>query len=245
MFILYIYEHPMKKLYQLVIVSLVLLSCNNQEKGYILISEYDKQILEYFPAVTLGFDNSTIEAVTRKWAEEMKVYMYGNVSSSNLLELENVRDEINQLASDGFSISIVQDSTQANFFLFLGSSEEYVQRIPFFADLINGFTSYYYLNWNTSNQIRLSWCFVDVTRLDIIQQNFYIRSVITRSLGFTRFSYLHYESIFSDSPWNGTDGYADIDRDLIRLMYHPDMKTGLSEGDSLNTVLLTILMNEK
>jgi len=232
-----------RKLYTLIIVSLVLTSCHKEE-DFIRISAYDRQVIEYFPTVALGFENSTIDEVTRKWGKEMKIYLYGTVSTSNFEETGKVRDEVNQLATDGFKVSIVQDSIQANLYLFLGSAEEYSQQMPFFRELIVGFTSYFYLYWNVENQLNLSFCFVDVTQVNQTEQAYHIRSVITRSLGFARYPYSHYESIFYGDPYNGTDGYAAIDRDLIRLMYHPSMSTGL-EVDTLKNTLLTILMNEK
>lgn len=230
--------------YQLLLVALLFFGCSDNT-NFITISAYDKQVIEYFPRVALGFENSTIEPITRKWEEEIKIFVYGDVSSTNLLEIEKVKDEINQLATDGFQISIVQDSIQANFYLFLGSAEEYSKRIPFFTELVDGFTSYFYLYWNSNNQLRLSFSFVDITQLDAHEEAFYLRSVITRSLGFGRYPYMYYESIFSNDPGNGVDGYAPIDRDLIRLMYHLNMQIGLTEGDSLKNLLLTILLNEK
>lgn len=234
----------LKHLFLFLLLLIISSSCKDENDSFIKIDTYDKQVIEYFPQVALGFENSTIDEVTRKWGEEMKIYLYGNISTSNYEDVEKVRDEVSQLATDGFKISIVQDSIQANLYLFLGSAEEYSQRIPFFRELVEGFSSYFYLYWNADNQLNLSFCFVDNTQLNQIEQAYHIRAVITRSLGFARFPYSHYESIFQGDPYNGTEGYAPIDRDLIRLMYHPNMPTGI-EGDTLKNTLLTILINEK
>ena len=50
------------------------------------------------------------------------------------------------------------------------------------------------------------------------------------------------ESIFQ-SAWTTTNEYAEIDKDLIRLLYHPDVNIGLNENQ-LDEVLREILINE-
>lgn len=55
-----------------------------------------------------------------------------------------------------------------------------------------------------------------------------LREEFTQALGLARDSNLYPASIFYRA-WTTTTAYAPIDRDLIRLLYHPDVATGLSE----------------
>ena len=69
-----------------------------------------------------------------------------------------------------------------------------------------------------------------------------LREELTQSLGLARDSEEYLESIFQ-SAWTTTNEYAEIDRDLIRLLYHPDVNIGLNENQ-LDEVLREILINE-
>ncbi len=226
-------------------ITLVWLAGCQDKTDIIRISAYDKEVIAYFPQVALGFENENINRVTRKWKEEMKIYLYGSVSENNRTEAANIISELNSLSTDDFSISITQDSVGANLYLFMGSEQAYGEAIPFFRNHVEGFNSYFYLYWNSNNELYLSFCFVNNETLNQDEQYYQLRQVITRSLGFGRYPYQYAESMFNGDYWAGQGGYADIDKDVIRLMYHPSMQTGMVEGDSLNNLLLTILLNEK
>ena len=84
--------------------------------------------------------------------------------------------------------------------------------------------------------------YVDIVRADMNEQKHLLREELTQSLGLARDSQKYTESIFQSS-WTITNEYAEIDKDLIRLLYHPDMKIGLRENQ-VHDVLRQILLNE-
>jgi hypothetical protein len=61
-------------------------------------------------------------------------------------------------------------------------------------------------------------------------------------MGLAKDSSLYPESIFQ-SAWTTTTSYAPIDKDLIRLLYHPKMSTGLNETQ-VDEILREILVSE-
>lgn len=71
-----------------------------------------------------------------------------------------------------------------------------------------------------------------------------LREELTQSLGLARDSNLYPESIFQQSFSTKTTDYAPIDRDLIRLLYHPEMKVGLNR-DEVDNLLRDILLTEQ
>ncbi len=68
-----------------------------------------------------------------------------------------------------------------------------------------------------------------------MEQKHLLREEFTQSLGLARDSQLYMESIFQ-SNWTTTIKYAPIDRDLIRLLYHPKMSVGLNEFEVDNAL---------
>ena len=84
--------------------------------------------------------------------------------------------------------------------------------------------------------------YVDIARTNLTEQKHLLREELTQSLGLARDSQKYSESIFQ-SAWTTTMEYALIDRDLIRLLYHPDMSIGLNETQ-VEVVLKEILSSE-
>ena len=55
-----------------------------------------------------------------------------------------------------------------------------------------------------------------------------VEEELTQSLGLGKDSEKYPNSIFQSS-WTQTTEYLPIDRELIRLLYHPEMKIGLND----------------
>ena len=85
--------------------------------------------------------------------------------------------------------------------------------------------------------------YVDTYRTNITQAKHLLREEFTQSLGLARDSDKYLNSIFQSS-WTETLSYTDLDKDLIRLLYHPKMSTGL-DADAVDGVLSEILLSEK
>ena len=62
-------------------------------------------------------------------------------------------------------------------------------------------------------------------------------------MGLARDSDKYLNSIFQSS-WTETLLYSDLDKDLIRLLYHPKMSTSL-DAPAVDAVLSEILLSEK
>jgi hypothetical protein len=84
--------------------------------------------------------------------------------------------------------------------------------------------------------------YVDIVRANSTEQKHLLREEFTQSLGLAKDSPLYMESIFQ-SAWTTTTEYAAIDKDLIRLLYHPDMGVGLNQAQ-VEEVLKEILAND-
>ena len=85
--------------------------------------------------------------------------------------------------------------------------------------------------------------YIDIFRADFIEQKHLLREELTQSLGLARDSDRYVNSIFQSS-WTQTLRYSDLDKDLIRLLYHPKMSTGL-DATHVDGVLSEILLSEK
>ena len=206
------------------------------------LSEYEIDVIDYFKDIALGFEFGNANNITRKWNSEMKVFIGGEPSNELLAEFEKIRNEINELVTDGFKVTVVNDSIQSNYYIFLGSGNKYAEIYPNESNLVNSNWGLFNVLWNSQNQLYSGHMYVDIMRANSIEQKHLLREEFTQSLGLAKDSPLYLESIFQ-TEWTTTIEYDSIDKDLIRLLYHPEMSIGLNDLQ-VDNVLREILINE-
>lgn len=226
----------------IVLISFFSFSCSDEEEP---ISSYNESVIQYFKSVALGFEYGISTNITRKWLTPMKIFVGGDKDNAVLLQdLTSTITEINSLVTDGFSIEITTDSAASNCYIFFGSKEEFIDMFPDASSTMGNNLALFNVWWDADvlNRARI---FVDVTTTTATQQKSLILEEVTQSLGFGRDSPKYPESIFFETEFDGgfATEYADRDRDLIRLLYHPQMSIGLS-ASAVDVVLRTILKSE-
>lgn len=235
----------MKKYLPVIILIIFSLSSCSKDDEQVLpgLSDYDKDVIHYFKEIALGFEFGNRSEITRKWKENMKVFVGGEISKEMLGELKRIITEINLLSTDGFAMEVVEDSTQANYYIYLGSGKKYAEIYPYMSGYIESNWGLFNVAWQNETQLISGHMYVDIYKANQTAQRHLLREELTQSLGLAKDSYLYPESIFQ-SEWTTTTEYAKIDRDLIRLLYHPDMETGLN-AVQVEDVLTRILLAEK
>ena len=234
------------KTFLFLLIIAIFSSCTKDEEPILIeeeLSDYELSVIDYFKEVALGFEFGTSSKITRKWNSRLKIFVGGQASPDLLDELDIIITEINQLATDGFNVSIVNDSIQSNYYIFFGSGREYAAIYPDEAQYVESNFGLFFINWNRQNQFTSGHMYVDIVRADPINQKHLLREELTQSLGLARDSPNYQESIFYLRPTTTTE-YAVIDRDLIRLLYHPNMQIGLN-GTQVGEVLKEILLSER
>jgi hypothetical protein len=221
-------------------------SCSKDDENIMLpeseLSEHEINVIDYFKDVALGFEFGNATEVTRKWNSELKIFIGGEPTDELIDELEKIKTEINELTTDSFKISIVKDSSQSNYYIFFGPGTEYAQLYTSQANLVDSNWGLFSVFWNNQNQFISGHMYVDISRANLNEQKHLLREELTQSLGFARDSQKYSESIFQ-SAWTTTTEYTLIDRDLIRLLYHPNMSIGLNESQ-VDDILKEILVSE-
>jgi len=234
------------KLLLLLFMLIALSSCSKDDENIILpeseFSEYEINVIDYFKDVALGFEFEDASRITRKWNSEVNISIGGAVNDELINELEKIKTEINELATDGFKINIVNNSSQSNYYIFFGSGSDYAQLYPSQTNFVDSNWALFSVFWNSQNQLTSGHMYVDINRANLAEQKHLLREELTQSLGLARDSQKYLESIFQ-SAWTTTTEYTSIDSDLIRLLYHPDMSIGLTEAQ-VDVVLKGILRNE-
>lgn len=196
-------------------------------------------VIYFFKAVALGIEyDSTIE-LTRKWSSDMKIFVGGSPSEELLQELHSIKNEINALVTDDFSIEIVNDSLNSNYYIFFGSGKDYASLFPSQSIYIKDNWGLFHINWDTNFEITSGHMYVDINEANLIEQKHFLREELTQSLGLTNDIPYDRRSIFY-KDWSTINFYSDYDIEIIRLLYHPEMGAGLNQK-SVENVLKGIL----
>ena len=204
---------------------------NNSEENELVPEYSNTEIIEYFQSIALGFEYGDASEITRRWEEDINLYLGGNITNENLIEINRIIDEINELITIDISLNIVNDSINSNHYLYIGSSQEYNKIFP--DNIVNQIGSFW-TYFDSNNLFFYCRAFVD-SNVSSIQQKHLIREELTQSLGLAKDSYTYPESIFQQRSTLTTE-YAKIDRDLIRLLYHPQMSAGLDAAEVENVI---------
>ncbi|AKQ44953.1 hypothetical protein TH63_03815 [Rufibacter radiotolerans] len=207
------------------------------------LTQYDQSVISYFKEIGLGFFFGGSSEITRRWETDIKVYIEGTPTAENLSEFQKVRNEINALATNGFSIEVVSDKSQSNTTLFFGSVEQFSTLYPASAEVARVNLRAFSVWWNPSQEIYKSQIFIDNQQATATQQKSWTRGMLTGSIGLGQVSPTYSESIFY-SKANTNTAFTQLDKDLIRLLYHPNMRIGLNK-DEVGKVLENILLDEK
>lgn len=221
----------------------VLLSCSDNDEISSGLSNYDESVIEYFNEVALGFEFGGGSEITRKWKNEMRIFVGGDKRPSLMNELNSIISEVTMLATDGFTMRIVADSSEMNYYVFFGSAKDYAKIYPSQAGLVTDNWGLFNIFWDSSDQLYSGNMYVDIDRANDTEAKHLLREELTQSLGLAKDSWRYPESIFQ-AQWTTTNTYADIDKDLIRLLYHSQMRVGLNAGQ-VNALLTEILLSEK
>lgn len=217
-------------------------ACSDEEEP---ISSYDESVIAYFKSIALGFEYGANSNITRKWRSPMKIFVGGDKHNAVLLsDLDQTIMNINNLVTDGFRIETTTDSAASNCYVFFGSREEFVSLFPDASGSMGTNLALFDVWWDADvlNRARI---FIDISTTTPLQQKSLILEEVTQSIGFGRDSPMYPESIFFETEADGgfATEYAERDRDLIRLLYHPQMRIGLSANE-VDPVLRKILKSE-
>ena len=188
-------------------------------------------IINYFKLVALGAEYEASFPITQKWTSGMKIFVGGSPNDELLSELHLIKDEINSLVTDGFSIEIVNDSLKSNYYIFFGSGNNYVKKYPNQLKYIHDNWGLFSISANKNFEITSGHMYVDIERANFAEQKHILREELTQSLGFPNDIQYYITSIFYEG-WSTTDNYSEFDVEIIRLLYHTKMVSGLNSSSA-------------
>ena len=175
------------KILVLISILITVSSCSKDDDNAGLpeseLSMHEINVIDYFKNVALGFEFGDASRITRKWNSELKIFVGGEPTDELIDELEKIKTEINELVTDGFTMTIVNDSSQANYFICFGTGTDYAQFYSSQVDLVTSKFGLFSVFWNNQNQLTSGHMYVDIARTNLTEQQHLLREELTQSLG--------------------------------------------------------------
>lgn len=199
-----------------------------------------RHLVDYFQAIALATEYGQNLPILKKWTKPMFLYVSGDTTAVLRTELDMIIAELNPLFTDGFNIQIVEDSSMANFHIYLGDKATYGEIYPSTTALLkeNDGLFTYYLNEDFS--IDSGHLFVAThEQLPLRFQKHILREELTQSLGLPNDIDDYPNSIFYKN-WSDVQVYNHLDLEVIRLLYHPRLIPNLGVN-SVRSILVDIL----
>lgn len=198
-----------------------------------------KHLVDYFQLIALETEYGQSIPLTKKWTKPMSIYISGDPSPALLTELDSIIAELNPLFSDGFNIELTTDSLSANYHIIFGDKATYSKIYPETATLLreNDGLFTYYLNPDFS--INYGHMFVEIDETPFRFQKHILREELTQSLGLPN-DIDHYANSIFYKRWSDVQAYSNLDKEVIRLLYHPQMIPKMGVG-SVTSILENIL----
>ena len=211
-------------------------------------TEYDTEMVNYFNEVALNTEYDSNPKRIIKWTEPMKLFIIKEKDLSYEVTLvKKTVEKINNLTKDEFHIQLIDDPKKANAFIILRERERLEPLMPdLFENIeteINGIAD---IGFDTETfHISDARIFIDILQpKESIETT--IVEEITQSIGLMNDSEKYSNSVFYQNKLDSiiTVEYSKMDKEIIKMLYHPKMKPGL-DFKNAKEVIKQILKKQK
>jgi len=181
------------------------------------------EAINYFLQVAMGSEWGSSGGVVRKWSGPVRIGVIGNPTREDEQTLNTVIAELNDLIEDD-RVTVTRDDRNPNVVMRFVPEAQFRSVEPNYVPRNLGF---FWLQWNNQS-ISNARILVSTTGVTQRERSHLIREELTQVMGLMRDSYDYPDSIFYQR-WTDVNEYADIDREVIRLLYQPTITFGMSQ----------------
>jgi hypothetical protein len=236
----------------LLVIILVLFQYIGRTEEKYIPTKYEKELIEYFKEIALQSEYDDNPQKVIKWKEPMRLFVQKEDEfKPQMSTIDKTINKINRLATDGFKIVLTKDLSNSNSVLYLCKKEKVAELNPQFFKVINNIdydiAGYSYSEFVTETHIIDKAIIFISSEYSLDIQEATILEEITQSLGLAFDSDTYSNSIFYKNKSEQkvrVKKYSDLDKDILRILYHPKMKPGL-DSIEIDRVIKRILKSEK
>lgn len=197
---------------------------------------YSSQSVQYFKEIAFGseFNDFSSNQAIKKWNSEVRIQLHGSYNREDEQELANIISELKELTG----LSIRQVTSNANMNIYYVAQNEFSRIFPNY-QVNSPQIGFFSIHWDPSNNNILSATIAVKESLEGNLRKHILREEVTQSLGLAKDSYQYTNSIFQQSTQSAPIQYARIDKEVIRILYDPRIRAGMTKQDIEQALLPT------
>ncbi len=183
--------------------------------------------LKYFLEIALGSEFSSTPARIHKWSGHVRIQHLGHPTEEDLKTLSTVIAEVNQLTQGEIHLSIVNETP--NITIRFAPESQFSDYEPNYRPTNYGF---FWTWWNNQVITRANILIATDRFITAQERSHLIREELTQSLGLMQDSWHYPDSLFYQD-WTATTQYSAMDKALIRMLYQPTVKSGMTRDQAI------------
>jgi hypothetical protein len=158
----------------------------------------------------------------------LRIRVTGTRTAEDDATIRQVMQELNDLLN-GSGVQLVRDDRNPNVEIIYAPESQFRQLEP---NYVPGNLGFFWVRWNSSviNYARI--LITNTNRVTQRERSHLLREELTQVLGLMRDSNRYPNSIFYQG-WTDVTEYAEIDRTLIRMLYHPQLRPGMTQSQAV------------
>ena len=202
----------------------ILIGCSFQSNT----NNYSQEEIDYFTEIALGVEFGDDVPVIKKWTNDIRIKINGEPTDFDLQTINNIISDLNKLIA---GIKIKQVDKKENLTITFAPESNFTTIDPNYVPTNYGF---FWALWHDDYFVIYAASIL-ISSADITQQerSHLIREELTQSLGLMNDSNKYNDSIFYQE-WTDLTELSEIDKAVIKLLYHKKIKPGMSKDQVLN-----------
>jgi hypothetical protein len=188
------------------------------------------EAISYFLEIALGSEFGNSEQVIRKWEGRVRIAVYGNPTQEDEKTLQLILEELEVLAP-ALDIGFAEYGSVPNIEFYFVPEPEFRSYEPNYRPRNMGF----FWVWWDDHVINRARILIASEDIDQQARSHLIREELTQALGLMQDSDRYPDSVFF-SKWTKTTEYSEIDRNVIALLYRPDIRSGMTRQQVLQAL---------
>ncbi len=206
---------------------------------------YTAAQINYFLEIALKSEYANSDSAIKKWDKDINIKVMGSPTPEDLITLQSVIDELNALVS-GIRLQVISvggnptagntsshrsiPGKYPNLEIYFVPESNFSQYEPNYQPINYGF---FWDWWNDRHVIDRSKVLISTVGVTQKERSHLIREELTQSLGLMQDSYQYSDSIFYQ-PWTDTNYYTEIDKAVIKMLYQPEIRPGMTKSQVLD-----------
>lgn len=183
----------------------------------VLFSQLDS-VKTYYKKVAFGNEFTNDTSGERKWENDVKIFVLGKKDPELMTELSRIVKELNDLIIP-INIQVVDNKDNANVLVLFGSKQDFINLDKTIEPYVKSNEGLFKIN-HEGKKITNGEMYVNTEgTLTAKEKKHLLREELTQLLGLCNDSYKYKNSIFYQG-WTDTTEYAEIDKELIKLLYN-------------------------